>query len=85
MSELSEHDISSKATLLIWAYILGFGVVLYFSLAALNIYFRAEVDREHYVKVGSVKSKELQDLQAANALKLEGIEQAMDQVVREAR
>ena len=84
-TENTEHDISPRAHLTIWGFFLVFGLLLYVTLTALTIYFRAEVEHEHYVKVGSVKSKELIELRSQEKDELVGIEQAMEKVVRAAK
>lgn len=57
-------DITKKANLVIWSYFFVFGIGLYVFIAAVDIYFRFETERENYVKIGSVPSKELADQRA---------------------
>jgi hypothetical protein len=80
--ENTEHDITPKANLMIWGGFLLFGLGLYMTITVLTIYFKAEAEREYYVKVGSVKSKELIELRQQEQEELKGIEQAMEKVVR---
>lgn len=84
MSEQTEYDLSSKANLIIWAYLIFFVILLYLILVGLNIYFRSTIEYEQYSKVGSVKSENLIKLRHQEAEGLVGIQEAMDQVVREA-
>jgi len=48
----------------------------------LTIYFKTEVEHEQYVKVGSVKSKDLIELRLQEKESLKGIDEAMERVVR---
>lgn len=65
-------DVTKKANFVIWAYFFAFGIGLYLMIAAVNIYFRIETEREAYIKVGSVPSKELADQRAEEADILSG-------------
>lgn len=85
MSDKTEYDLTPKANLVIWGYFLLFAILLYVTLTGLNIYFRAEVEREQYVKVGSVKSKDLIEQRQNEEEALKNINEAMEKVVREAR
>ncbi len=82
MSGITEHDLTPRANLTIWGYFLLFAILMYVTLVALTIYFKAEAEHEHYVKVGSVKSQELIDLREQEKKELVGIEEAMEKVVR---
>lgn len=84
-TENTEHDIAPRANLMIWGALLLFGLLLYVTITALTIYFKAEVEHEQYAKVGSVKSKELIELRQQEEDQLKGIEQAMEKVVRAAQ
>ena len=82
MSTPTEYDISPKTNLFIWGYFLFFAIAMYLGTSALVIYFQAEVEQELYLKVGSVKSKELAELRQQEQDALKGIEEAMEKVVR---
>lgn len=84
MSAHTEHDVTPKANLIIWGYLLVFAVILYLMITGLSIFFKSEVEREQYLKVGSVKSKKLMDIRHQETGELQGIEQAMEKVVRAA-
>jgi hypothetical protein len=65
-------DVSKKANLVIWGYFFGFGIALYLMISFVNVYFRIESDKELYLKVGSVESKELEDYKNDQQLILDG-------------
>ena len=74
-------DISCKANRVIWGYFFLFAVILYLCIVTLSIYFRYEVEKEEFVKVGSVVSSELTELRAEEAQKLAHIDDAMNRVI----
>lgn len=78
----TEHEITPKANLYIWGYFFFFVILLYFIIVGLTIYFKDEVDKESYLKVGSVKSPELIEYKHRVQEELKGIEGAMEKVVR---
>lgn len=82
MSAHTEHEITPRANLTIWIYFFLFVLILYFTISTLTVYFKAEAEHESFVKVGSVKSKELIELRRQEAHELVGIEEAMEKVVR---
>ena len=97
MNTSVEHaaaDVNSRANKIIWTYFILLVIGLYATIAALTIYFRYEVEREEYLKVGSVPSKELLDYKADMEQVLSGqkgliegkknisIDDAMNAVVR---
>lgn len=65
-------DVSKKANLIIWTYFFAFGIGLYVMISGVNLYFRYGTEREAYIKVGSVVSKELTDQRAEEAAILSG-------------
>lgn len=67
-------DVGRKANLVIWAYFLAAGMLLYVVIVGVSIFFRIEVEREHYIKVGSVPSAELAALRAQEDAILSGRE-----------
>ncbi|MBL4818394.1 MAG: hypothetical protein JKY15_04065 [Deltaproteobacteria bacterium] len=79
-----EHDVSSRANLMIWGGFFLFALVLYVAITGLSIYFRTAAEWEYDVKIGEVKSRELIELQQKEAEMLKGIDEAMGKVVREA-
>ena len=79
---MTENDITPRANLAIWVAFFIFCLLLYVTITTLTIYFKAEAEHEQYVKVGSVKSKELIELRQQEARELVGIEEAMEKVVR---
>lgn len=81
-AQTTEQDMTPKSNLIIWGCFLLFALVLYFTITALTIYFRAEAERELDVKVGSVTSKELMELRRQEEKDLKGIKEAMEKVVR---
>lgn len=81
-SKQTEHDVTPRANLTIWIAFFVFVLLLYITITTLSIYFKAEAEREYYVKVGSVKSKELIELRQQEVKELAGIEEAMEKVVR---
>lgn len=74
-------DISYKANRVIWGYFFLFAIILYLCIVTLSIYFRYEVEKEEFVKVGSVVSSELTELRAEEAEKLAHIDDAMNRVI----
>lgn len=65
-------DVTSKANIVIWMYFVAFGVALYAMITLVDIYFRNETDKERYIKIGSVESKELLEHRAMEAEVLAG-------------
>jgi|SRR5688572_6986770 len=65
-------DVTKRANLVIWSFFFASGIGLYLMITAVNIYFRFETERENYVKIGSVPSKELADQRAEEADILSG-------------
>lgn len=65
-------DVNKKANLVIWAYFVGFGLALYVLISLVTVYFRIETDKEAFVKVGSVESKELIEYKKDQAAILAG-------------
>ena len=79
----TENEITPKASLYIWVYFFLFVILLYLIITGFTVYFKTEAEHEYNIKVGSVKSKALLDLRQKEKEQLMGIEEAMEQVVRE--
>ena len=60
----SAPDIAKKANLTIWMYFFLCGLVLWFLIFVVDVYFRILSEREAYVKIESVEFNELKDLRA---------------------
>ncbi|MEI6805661.1 MAG: hypothetical protein WCK49_04050 [Myxococcaceae bacterium] len=82
MSTHTEHEITPKANLIIWIYFFLFVLILFFAISLMTVYFKTEAEYENFVKVGSVKSKELIELRQQEAQELIRIQEAMEKVVR---
>ena len=68
----SAADVSTHINHIIWGYFLVFGIFLFVMVGAFVVYFRFEVEREHYQKVGMVESRELKTLRQYEDMVLRG-------------
>lgn len=76
--ELVEPDVSAKMSILIWTGLFVFAVLLFLAMGALTIYFRYELEKERYQKVGMQTTSERKVLNEYEHEILHGPERDID-------